>query len=83
MKAILTVAMALGLLITTASADTPAEQVSKDSTMEQHEKNIEICAQNLVAIGKAIHAYQKEQGDFPEWLSDLHPKYFEDVSILW
>ena len=50
--------------------------------MEQHEKNIEICAQNLVAIGKAIHAYQKEQGDFPEWLSDLHPKYFEDVSIL-
>ena len=82
MKAILTVAMALGLLMTAASADIPAEQVSKDSTMEQHEKNIENCTQNLEAIGKAIHAYQKEQGDFPEWLSDLHPKYFEDVSIL-
>ena len=50
--------------------------------MEQHEKNIEICTQNLVAIGKAVEAYKKEHGDFPEWLSELHPKYLPDASLL-
>ena len=51
-------------------------------TQEQQRKNIEICTQNLIAIGGAIHTYQKEQGDLPEWLSDLHPKYLTDASIL-
>ena len=50
--------------------------------MEQHEKNIEVCTQNLVAIGKAIEAYKKEHGDFPKWLSDLHPKYLPDANLL-
>ncbi len=50
--------------------------------MKQHEKNIETCTQNLVAIGKAIEAYKKEHADFPDWLSDLHPKYLADASTL-
>ena len=82
MKAMLTVVMVLSLLVTSASADSPAEKPSEDLIMEQHEKNIELCTQNLVAIGKAIQAYQKEHGDFPDWLSDLHPKHLADANTL-
>ncbi len=82
MKAILTVAIVIGLLITSANADTPTEKPSEDLIMERHEKNIEICTQNLVAIGKAVETYKKEHGDFPEWLSELHPKYLPDANLL-
>ena len=82
MKAILTMTMMLGLLIASENADSPAEKSSEDLIMEQHEKNIELCTQNLVAIGKAVEAYKKEHGDFPEWLSDLHPKHLADANAL-
>ena len=82
MKAMLTVAIVLGLLVTFASADSPAEELSKDLIVEQHEKNIEICTQNLVAIGKAVEVYKKEHGDFPKWLSELYPKYLPDANLL-
>ena len=82
MKEILTVAMVIGLPMTSANADTPAEKPNEGLMTEQHEKNIEVCTQNLVAIGEAIQAYQKEHGDFPDWLSDLHPKYLADVNTL-
>ena len=49
---------------------------------EMHERNIELCTQNLIAIGKAIQTYQKEHDDFPERLSDLHPKYVPDASVF-
>ena len=82
MRAILTLTMMLGLLITFANAHPPTEKPSKDLIMERHEKNIEICTQNLVAIGEAIQTYKKEHGDFPEWLSELHPKYLPDANRL-
>ena len=82
MKAILTVAMMIGLPIISVNADTPAEKPNGGLMMEQHEKNIESCTQNLVAIGKAIEAYKKEHGDFPDWLSDLHPKHLTDANTL-
>ena len=63
-------------------AITPAEKPNEGLMTEQSEKHIEICTQNLVAIGKAIEAYKKEHGDFPEWLSDLHPKYLPDANTL-
>ena len=77
MKAIVTLGSVLGLLISFAYAD-----VATPKPTEQREKNIEICTQNLLAIGKAIEAYQKEHGDFPMWLSDLHPKYLADGNVL-
>ena len=49
---------------------------------EMRERNIELCTQNLIVIGEAIQTYQKEHGDFPEWLSDLHPKYLPDASVF-
>ena len=49
---------------------------------EMHERNIELCTQNLIAIGKAIQIYQKEHDDFPEWLSDLYPKYLTDAQVF-
>ena len=33
-----------------------------------------VCTRHLVAIGAALQAYEKDHGDFPEWLSELHPK---------
>ena len=54
-----------------------------DLNPEQAEENIEICTQNLLAIGKSLQAYHKVNGDFPEWLSDLHhPRYLPDADIL-
>ncbi len=43
---------------------------------------INVCTQNLIAIGKALRAYENEHGDFPEWLSELHPKYLTDADAL-
>lgn len=77
MKAIVIVATVLSLLVSFAHADAATPEPT-----EQHEKNIEICTQNLIAIGKAIEAYQKEHDDFPAWLSDLHPKYLAEANQL-
>lgn len=43
---------------------------------------INVCTQHLVAIGEALNAYEKEHGDFPEWLSELHPKYLANADVL-
>ena len=73
MKVIATIGSVLNSLIGFANSEVATEQ---------NEKNIEICTQNLRAIGEAIRAYQKEHGDFPEWLSDLHPKHLADANTL-
>ncbi len=49
---------------------------------EQESQNLKTCTQNLVAIGKALHTYEKEHGDFPEWLSELHPKFLANPNAL-
>ena len=73
---------------TSKSQPTPEELLSKpevdsqDSALKQDEKHTEICTQNLLAIGQAIQIYQKEHNDFPQWLSDLHPKYLADANNL-
>ncbi len=73
---------------TSNSQPTPEELLSKSeahsqaSGLDQDEKHTEICTQNLLAIGKAIQAFQKEHNDFPQWLSDLHPKYLADANNL-
>ena len=82
MKAILTVAMILSLLMASANADTPAEKPREDLIKAQSQKNIEICQQHFLEIGKAIQAYKKEHGDFPKCLSELHPKYLPDANFL-
>ncbi|MDE0687386.1 MAG: sigma-70 family RNA polymerase sigma factor [Candidatus Poribacteria bacterium] len=62
---------------------TVAQPTNQTRTLTQEQqKNIEICRQNLLIISEAIHAYQKEYGDLPEWLSDLHPQYLPDANIL-
>lgn len=83
MKAILTVGIVLSLLIAPANVEVQAQKPNEVLTVEQDKKNIEICTQNLHAIGKSIQAYHKEHGDYPEWLSDLHhPKYLPDPDVL-
>lgn len=46
------------------------------------QQNVEICKQHLLEIGLAIKTYKLEHGDFPEWLSELHPKYLSDAGAL-
>ena len=61
------------------SSEDRSDEMTKPS---QADKNIEICKQHLVEIGKAIQAYQKEHNDFPAWLSELHPEYMPDANLL-
>ena len=88
MKVILTIGFVWSLLITAATAQ---EQVIPEIrleepiilTPEQQEKNIEICTQNLIKLGKSIEAYLEVNGDYPVWLSDLyHPRYLPDPDVL-
>ena len=44
--------------------------------------SMNVCTRYLVAIGAALQAYEKDHGDFPEWLSELHPNYLKDASTL-
>ncbi len=84
MKAYLLLGIGVCLVGCAISPDTeePTEKPSENLAETQDQKNIEICTQNLEAIGKAIETYQKEHGDFPEWLSELHPKYLQDANLL-
>ena len=77
MKTIVTLGIALSLLVGFAHA----EEATSES-LEQWKENITICTQKLLVIGKAIEAHQKEHGDFPAWLSDLHPKHLADAHVL-
>ena len=70
MKVILTIGIVLGLLITSASAQEqviPAERLEEAFvlTPEEQEKNLEICTQNLIKLGKSIEAYLEVNGDYP------------------
>lgn len=90
------VAVGIGLLVLTClvipmSAVRLAQAVDSEETSEfqfvqddpvKAQQNIEICKHHLLEIGKAIQAYHQEHGDFPEWLSDLYPKYLPDADAL-
>ena len=83
MKVVLIFGIVLNLLIASAVvAEEAAQKPNKAVEETQNMKNIEICTRNLAAIGKAVEAYKKEHGDFPEWLSELHPKYLPDADLL-
>ncbi|MDE0084112.1 MAG: redoxin domain-containing protein [Candidatus Poribacteria bacterium] len=62
--------------------EVPTQKPGEATVKAQNQKNIDICTQNLIAIGKAIKTYQKEHGDLPEWLSELYPKYLPDANLL-
>ena len=65
------------------SQPTSSESRSDESlNTEQIDENVEICKHHLVEIGKAIRVYHDENGDFPEWLSELHPRYLPDANLL-
>ncbi len=65
------------------SQPTPSEDPSDRTTKaKQIDENVEICKQHLLKIGKAIQVYQKEHGDFPQWLSDLYPQYLPKANLL-
>ncbi len=80
---VMRLAQAGSIVETSVYQPTPSESRSDESeNVEQADRNVETCKQQLLAIGKAIQAYQKEHNDFPQWLSDLHPKYLADANSL-
>ena len=83
MKLVLTLGIVLSVLITFAPvAEVRAQTSSADLEEAQNRKNIDICTQNLLTIGKVLEAYQKAHGDLPDWLSELYPKYLPDANLL-
>ena len=78
----LTLGTVLSLSLASASMIIAAQKSVEDADEVQNQKNIKICTQNLTAIGKAVQAYYKEHDDFPEWLSELYPKYLPDANLL-
>lgn len=52
--------------------------IASSPTTEEHDTDKE----NMLAIYKALKAYQKEHGKLPDWLSDLVPKYLADTNVL-
>ena len=77
MKAILTWGLALSFLLA-CNAITEAQGANTDLNA----KNLKTCEQQLVAIGEAVRAYQKEHDALPMWLSELHPRYLTDKTVL-
>lgn len=41
-----------------------------------------VCTEQLEVIGRALKAYQRDQGELPLHLSDLYPQYVGDVSVF-
>ncbi|MDE0313648.1 MAG: redoxin domain-containing protein [Candidatus Poribacteria bacterium] len=84
--------MTLSLLFTSAISAVNFNESDKSKTRidfedeslitEQESKNLKTCTQNLASIGEALRTYEKEHGDFPEWLSELHPQYLTGESHL-
>ena len=84
--------MNLSLLLTSAisavtenETDVPKIRVDFDDgslITEQESQNLKTCTQNLASIGEALQTFEKEHGNFPEWLSELHPKYLTNPNAL-
>ncbi len=71
--------------ITENETDVPEIRVDfEDESLltEQESRNLKTCAQNLITIGKALQTYEKEHANFPEWLSELYPKYLTNPDVL-
>ena len=73
MKLILTIGIMWSLLTTVVVAQEqviPAIRLEEAVvlTPEENEKNIAICTQNLIKLGKSIEIYLEENGDYPEWI---------------
>ncbi len=76
---------AISSAVTENETDVPRIRIGLEDESfitEQESQNLKTCAQNLAAIGEALHAYKKKHGDFPEWLSELHPKYLTNPNAF-
>ena len=51
-------------------------------TEDVNSSHLKTCTQNLKEIGNALHIYEKEHNDLPEWLSEIHPKYLTNSKAL-
>ena len=83
--------MNLSLLLSAAISVVPVDEIGKkisvdpedESLMtEQESKKLKTCTHNLTEIGEALQTYEKEHNDFPEWLSELYPKYLTNAGSL-
>jgi hypothetical protein len=63
---------------------TPSAKPATNATSADAEKAVEAaqCRKNLARINTAIQAYRADNKQLPDWLSDLVPKYLDDVTVL-
>jgi tetratricopeptide (TPR) repeat protein len=62
------------LLALTASPALPAPVAREDAAT--------VCSRHLLAIGRALAAYQRDHQKLPAHLSDLYPKYVKDRQVF-
>lgn len=84
--------MNLGLLLSAAISAVSVDERNENKIRvdpedeslltEQKSKNLKTCTHNLAAVGEALQTYEKEHDDFPEWLSELHPKFLTNAGSL-
>src|SRR2546423_140095 len=60
----------------------PAEPPAPTSAQAEMDAAIDPCTEHLKAIGKALAAYEKDNGKLPDQLSDLVPKYVSDKAVF-
>ena len=58
------------------------DQIDISSLSIEDNEELKLCIENLKRIGNALQAYERDKNTFPEWLSDLHPTYLEDITYL-
>jgi hypothetical protein len=56
--------------------------VSHGDTATRDEYRLRECVWHLREIGVALDAYEADNGEPPEWLSSLYPRYIGDVGLL-
>ena len=52
------------------------------SVAAAQEDAVAACTQHLQTIGRALAAYQHDNGELPRHLSDLYPKYVADRAVF-
>ncbi|MCL5096961.1 MAG: carboxypeptidase-like regulatory domain-containing protein, partial [Candidatus Omnitrophica bacterium] len=60
-----------------------AQDAAGADTTGQSERDLEIDREHFRQIYKAIKGYRQDhQGELPDWLSELYPKYLTDTNLL-
>src|SRR5690349_12030193 len=77
-------AQAVYLLIAAAALLGPVRALPQTNSADVSDLAAEkdACARNLNRLYEAIHAFEADHHDLPNWLSDMVPEYISDTNLL-